>query len=381
MKKHHTALRLLTLSGAALMATSPALAQSDSYPYMGLSVGESRSRMDTQRIADQLSGTPFGASQVSTDLRDTAFKAFGGYQFNKYFGLEAGYFDLGHFNFKADGTSAGLLDARFQVQGLNFDAVGSLPMGDKWTGSARIGAQAARTNANFISSGSATPIDSSASKREVNVKMGVGLQYAVNRSFFVRTEFEHFRVNDAMGSHAGVNMLSIGLVFPFGRAEASAPRPMALAPVAAAPAMPVAAVAAAPTPAPAAPLKRRVRYSVESLFTFDEAAIRPEGQAALDSFVRELKGTTYALITVEGHTDRLGTTEYNQALSLRRAEKVKSYLVTSGGVSPDKINVVAVSESMPITQPADCPGTVANAQLKACLQPDRRVEIEVTGTR
>lgn len=377
-------LRLLAIASASLLVTGSALAQADSYSYFGLSAGQSRSNMNTQTTVDQLLGAGVSTG-LKSNLRDTGYKVFGGYQFNPYFGMELGYFDLGHIGFDAT-TASGTLGGRYKMKGVDFDLVGSLPLSERWAASARIGVQDAQTNANFTPTGSVALTDLNRSQRDVNVKFGVGLQYAFSRSFILRTELERFRVNDAVGNHAGVNLVSVGLVFPFGRTplrapQASAPPQAYVAPVAAVePAPAPVAVVVAPQPvAVVVPAKRRVSYSVESLFTFDESAIRPEGQVALDSFARELSGSTYQVITVEGHTDRLGGTEYNQALSLRRAEKVKNYLITSGGLTPDKITVVGMSESQPLT--TDCTGTAATAQLKACLQPDRRVEIEVVGTR
>jgi OmpA-OmpF porin, OOP family len=87
------------------------------------------------------------------------------------------------------------------------------------------------------------------------------------------------------------------------------------------------------------------------------------------------------MITVEGHTDRLGATRYNQELSLRRAEAVKAYLVSSGGISPEKIAATGVGEATSITTAQDCAGNASRAKLIVCLQPDRRVDIEVIGTR
>jgi OOP family OmpA-OmpF porin len=128
-------------------------------------------------------------------------------------------------------------------------------------------------------------------------------------------------------------------------------------------------------------VRRRVSFSAESLFTFDKSDLRPEGKAALDKFAKELEGTQFEMITVEGHTDRLGSQAYNQALSQRRADAVKGYLVGPGGVDAAKISSVGRSESMPISKPGDCQGDKPSPKLIACLQPDRRVEIEVAGTR
>ena len=102
---------------------------------------------------------------------------------------------------------------------------------------------------------------------------------------------------------------------------------------------------------------------------------------ALDTFSNQLKGTSYQSITVEGHTDRLGSTEYNQALSNERASSVKDYLVTSGKLDPSKISAVGKSEGSPVTKAEDCSDKQSRANLITCLQPDRRVEVEVSGTR
>jgi len=135
-------------------------------------------------------------------------------------------------------------------------------------------------------------------------------------------------------------------------------------------------VVVAPPPAP-----KRVSFQADSLFGFDKSGLRPEGKAALDTFATELKGTSFSTITVEGHTDRLGSVKYNQKLSEQRAETVKDYLVTSGGIDAGKISAVGKSESMPVTKPEDCKGKAATPKLIACLQPDRRVDVEVSGTR
>ena len=132
---------------------------------------------------------------------------------------------------------------------------------------------------------------------------------------------------------------------------------------------------------PMAPARQRVSFSADTLFGFDKDAVRPEGRAALDDFSNKLSGTTFDAITVEGHTDRIGSTAYNQTLSSQRANAVKDYLVTSGKIDPTKINAVGKGEAMPVTKAADCADKLPRAKLITCLQPDRRVEVEVTGSR
>jgi OmpA-OmpF porin, OOP family len=83
---------------------------------------------------------------------------------------------------------------------------------------------------------------------------------------------------------------------------------------------------------------------------------------------------------VQGHADRIGTTAYNQTLSLDRAEAVKAYLVNTARLDGAKITTSGMSESQPVTVPDACKGAVS-ASVIACLQPNRRVAIEVSGKR
>lgn len=92
-------------------------------------------------------------------------------------------------------------------------------------------------------------------------------------------------------------------------------------------------------------------------------------------------GFPYETITVEGHTDRIGSPAYNQTLSVQRADMVKGYLVSSGGIDAAKVSAQGKGEMAPVVKPEDCKGNAANAKLIACLKPDRRVDIEVSGTR
>jgi hypothetical protein len=129
------------------------------------------------------------------------------------------------------------------------------------------------------------------------------------------------------------------------------------------------------------PTRSKVTFSADSLFDFDKSTVKPAGRIDLDKFAVELKGVEFDVITVTGHTDRIGTQAYNQKLSERRAEAVNSYLVETAGVAGNKISAKGVNGSDPVTKPGDCKGTKVTQALIACLQPDRRVDIEVTGKR
>jgi OOP family OmpA-OmpF porin len=138
-------------------------------------------------------------------------------------------------------------------------------------------------------------------------------------------------------------------------------------------------VVAPPPPPPPKPTIQKFSLSTDALFDFDKAILKPAGTKKLDDLITELKGSQYDSIVATGHTDRLGSTDYNQRLSHRRAEAVQKYLVAQG-LNAAKINAVGKGKSQPVTKPADCKGKGGSA-LHACLQPDRRVDIEVSGSK
>jgi OOP family OmpA-OmpF porin len=153
----------------------------------------------------------------------------------------------------------------------------------------------------------------------------------------------------------------------------------ATAPASPAPAPKSAAPAAKPKPEPEKLLPQKINFSADALFDFDKADLRPEGKSMLDDLTRVLQGAKYEVILAIGHADRIGSVRYNQKLSVRRAETVKKYLVEKG-IEPNRVYAEGKGKSQPLTKTADCRMKNRKA-LIACLQPDRRVDVEVTGTK
>ncbi len=106
------------------------------------------------------------------------------------------------------------------------------------------------------------------------------------------------------------------------------------------------------------------------LFDFDKSVIKPEGKAKLDDLSNKIRGINLEVVIAIGHTDSIGTDEYNQKLSVRRAESVKAYLV-SKGVEPNRIYTEGKGEKQPVATNKTAEGRAKN----------RRTEIEVIGTR
>ena len=135
-------------------------------------------------------------------------------------------------------------------------------------------------------------------------------------------------------------------------------------------------------PAPAEPMQQQHHHytlSADVLFAFDrssEQALQPRGREELTELAAQLRNFEQLnSITVIGHTDYLGSDAYNQNLSQQRAETVRRYLAAQG-LPADKIREVGMGESQPVTQ---CDNHGGRSQLIACLQPNRRVEIQVDG--
>ena len=147
------------------------------------------------------------------------------------------------------------------------------------------------------------------------------------------------------------------------------------------PAAPVAPPAPPPpVPAPAPkPAAEKVTLAADALFDFDKAVLRPEGKAKLDELATKIKDLKLEVIIAVGHADRFGSDKYNQVLSENRAASVKAYLV-SKGLEPNRVYTEGKGKKQPLTKPDQCKGAKSKKVI-ACLQPDRRVEIEVIGTR
>lgn len=140
-----------------------------------------------------------------------------------------------------------------------------------------------------------------------------------------------------------------------------------------------AAEEAKPAPAGVKPSAEKVTVSADALFDFDKAVLRPEGKAKLDELASKAEALKLEAIIAVGHADRFGTAKYNQKLSERRAAAVKDYLVGKG-IAADRVYTEGKGSTQPVTKPDECKGK-KSPKVIACLQPDRRVVIEVIGTK
>ncbi len=133
---------------------------------------------------------------------------------------------------------------------------------------------------------------------------------------------------------------------------------------------PVVAPRVAPPPPPPAPVSEKVSYQSDALFDFDRSVLKPDAQAKLTDLVDKTKGINLEVIIATGHTDAVGGADYNQRLSVERANAVKKFL-TDKGVEPSRVYTEGKGKGSPVADNSTSEGRSKN----------RRVEVEVVGTR
>ena len=119
-----------------------------------------------------------------------------------------------------------------------------------------------------------------------------------------------------------------------------------------------------------APMAAKVVFNADTFFDFDKSTLKPEGRQLLQQVAQQVRTIDLETIIAVGHTDSIGTEQYNQKLSERRAASVKAYLV-SLGIDPNRIYTEGKGELQPI----------ASNKTKEGRAQNRRVEIEIVGSR
>ncbi|WP_058913135.1 porin OmpA [Entomohabitans teleogrylli] len=297
-------------------------------------------------------GNGYNINNNNVDNDQLGAGAYGGYQVNPYLGFEMGYDWLGRMRYK--GTNSGA----FKAQGVQLTAKLGYPITDDLDLYTRLGGMVWRADAN--GSGGGKNHDTG-----VSPVFAGGVEWAITQDIATRLEYQWVNnIGDAgtVGARPDNGMLSVGVSYRFGQET--------VAPV----------VAPAPAPAPEVQTKHFTLKS-DVLFNFNKSTLKPEGQQALDQLYSQLSNLDPkdGAVVVLGYTDRIGSDAYNQKLSQQRAQSVVDYLI-SKGIPGSKISAQGMGESNPVTG-STCDNVKARAALIDCLAPDRRVEIEVRGTK
>jgi len=347
---------------AMLAIVSPLAMAADPGWYTGGDIGQSRAKMDDDKITSGLLGAGFTTTSIKEDENDIAYKIFGGYQFNKNFALEGGYYDLGKFGFTATTVPAGTLSSEIKLKGLSFDILGIIPFNEKFSAFGRVGLTYVDTRDSFDGTGAVVPTDSHPDNKGANYKFGLGLQYDFTQAFGMRVEAERYRVNDAVDNKGDIDVASIGVVYRFGQTKPAAKPAPAPAPV-----------AAAPAPAPVVvivPVKVKnsqycsvldIEYEINKDTIQDE---EKEKLAVLGRFMTKYPDTT---AIIEGHTDDVGTAKYNMQLSLQRADSVVRYLVDKLHIDASRLSAQGFGEELPLESNDSRQGKRSNRRINAVI--------------
>ena len=189
---------------AATTGISPLASAQDAGFYAGAAVGQSRAKDACEGVT------------IACDDKDTGWKVFGGYQFNKNFGAEVGYVDLGKAT--ANGVITGVaVSADAKVKGFEVLGVGTLPIANNFSAYGKLGffrwdLDVSATGA--ISGFSATV---SASETGTDFTFGLGLKYDFAKNIGARLEWQRYNDigKESTTGKSDADLLSLGIVFKF----------------------------------------------------------------------------------------------------------------------------------------------------------------------
>jgi len=350
---------------AAAGIASPFAAAQDASWYIGANIGQSRSKIDDKGIANGLLGGGLTMTSIQDNDRDLGFKAFLGYQFNRYFALEGGYVNLGGFDFKAETMPLGTLGGKIKIQGLDLDALGIVPITEKFSLLGRVGMIYGEAKDSFSGTGAVAVYNNDPQKRAANIKFGAGLQYDFTKSLAMRAEAERYRLNDAVGNKGDIDLLSVGVVYRFGMRK-TAPQAEERQAIVVGPS-PVIVEAPVLVVVPV-PVKTQQYCTILDIqFDIDRDEIQREDKeklAVVGTFLTKYPDTT---AVIEGHSDNIGTAEHNMELSQRRAEGVVTYFVENLHIAPSRLQAVGYGDSRPIGDNRTEEGKRQNRRIDAVI--------------
>ena len=280
------------------------------------------------------------------DKDATALNLFGGYNFNQNFAAELGYLYAG---------KAGVDGTDFKTQGGTLSGIARLPLGDIFSVFAEGGAYLHHENCNGNHANGTSPL------------AGLGLTAKLSDLIDVQARYRYlWNLGDEQKTwESDMSVATLELVLHPNRTSYVAP---------------VAAPAPEPVPEPVV-VDKNFALSSDVLFAFGKSSLKPEGVAALNTLYQQIVDVQPkdGSAVVVGYTDRIGSDAYNLKLSEARARTVADFLVGKG-LPAGKVSIEGRGEANPVTG-TQCDGIKAKAKLIACLAPDRRVEVRVTGVQ
>ncbi|MGM7318994.1 OmpA family protein [Idiomarina sp. ST10R2A5] len=341
------AIMALALAGMAL----PALAANQDGWYLGVGGGGSKSHIDDEEIVANMLEQGYQVTGFKLDDKDVGYKLFAGYQFNKNFAIEGGYFDLGKFNYNVTTAPEGSLAGELDFSGWNLDLLGILPVASRSTLFAVIGVHRGSASVDFVGTGAVNVLTPRYSEDDTNYKFGVGYQLQMNDRFAIRLEAERYHMDDAVGNNGDLDLVSLNLIYRFGASGYShTPKSRT---------QPVAVQSAAVTEQYCSALEIQFEIAKD-----DIERVNREHMLVLARFLDKYPETN-ALI--EGHSDNVGNDADNMRLSKQRAQSAVNYLVREHNIARNRLSAVGYGETQPIADNSTDVGKQMNRRINAVI--------------
>ena len=365
--KSTSASTTLALLALATVASSSEPTQ-DSGWYIGANAGQSRANIDDRRISDNLAASGLSTTTLTDYDKHFGFKFFGGYQINRYFELEGGYYDLGRFGYRADTNPAGTLNGQIKLEGADLDAIGILPFTEKFAAFGRIGAIYVDAKDSFSGAGAVIVLEPRRSKRQTSYKFGAGLQYNFTAAFELRAEAERYRIDDAVGNKGDIDLISLGLVYRFRETPSPQVAQVIAEPVVKPAAAPFPVPEVVPVVVPEAPRLQEYCSLLDFQFPVNRTDIQRQEREKLrviGTFLTKYPATS---AVIEGYSDNVGKLDANMRLSQRRADVVVLYLVDTFHIAPARLSAVGYGESHPLGDNRTEEGKRMNRRIAAVVE-------------
>jgi OmpA-OmpF porin, OOP family len=197
------------------------LAAQENRLYVGGSIGQSRVKVDTGGLSDDLRAVGLGNSGVSSDNSDTGWKAFVGYRFTPNVAIEGGYVELGKIAATTTITSVNgvavtptnlKIDMK-ATEGFHVAGVFGFPLGSQFSAFGKLGGYFMKTKISVSAAG----VSAGDTDHNTGLLFGLGAGFDFSRNLGLRAEWERFKdVGDKDKTFEGdVDLLSIGLVYRF----------------------------------------------------------------------------------------------------------------------------------------------------------------------
>ncbi|RUO37019.1 hypothetical protein CWE13_09275 [Aliidiomarina shirensis] len=346
-----TAIGAFTLIGMAI----PAAAEEQTGWYLGAGGGNARATIARDKIVADLMNSGYETTEFRSDNKDFGFKLFGGYQFNRYIALEGGYFDLGKFNYTADTNPVGTAAGELGFNGWNLDVVGLMPITERSSLFARVGAHNSKSSVNFVGTGAVNILTPSFRKNSTDYKFGVGYEYNVTDTISLRLEAERYRMDDAVGNHGDIDFYSVSVLYRFGGRATSELSSATPAPV-------VKQVHVEPVSA-----SKQYCSALEVQFEIannDIQRVDRERILVLATFLDKYPETN---VHIEGHSDNVGGNADNLRLSQQRAQSVLDYLINEHSISSERLSATGYGDTRPVADNSTEAGKQANRRINAVI--------------